>query len=104
MLQKKYLELNSINVNTYQINNYENLKKNSFLISNHAYGEIKQSFREEYTEKILNKYINYGFLIWGETKANPIYKFINNKTFIIEPEQPMTDGGGRNKHIYIKPN
>ena len=100
LLQEAYLKaLNSNhNMNFYQINNYKNLQPNSFLISNYAFSEISMKLQKEYTDKILNKYIGYGFLVWNFI---PIYEFIDNKIIFSELEYPDTSGGLKT-NFYVK--
>ena len=88
-LQHIYLKtLNSDKImNFYQIDNFKNLKKNSFLIANYSYSEIALKLQKEYTEKILNPYISYGFLVWNFI---PLYNFIDNKHIVLEIEYPDT--------------
>jgi hypothetical protein len=101
-LQKVYLEaLNSAqNMNFYQINNYKELKPNSFLIANYSYSEIAMNLQKEYTEKILNPYVSYGFLVWNFI---PIYDFIDNKIISSELEVPDTSGHKTNYYITFIP-
>ncbi len=101
-LQKIYLEaLNSTqNMNFYQINNYKDLKSNSFLIANYSYSEIAMNLQKEYTEKILNPYVSYGFLVWNFI---PIYDFIDNKIISSELEVPDTSGHKTNYYITFIP-
>merc|ERR1711991_743560 len=66
LLQEKYL--NTLNVkNTYfcQLDNFANLKSNSYLVSTYAFSEIPISIQEEYSKKILNPYTNFGFIAWN---------------------------------------
>ena len=88
-LQSIYLKtLNSDkNMNFYQIDNYKNLKKNSFLIANYSYSEISLDLQKEYTDKILNPYVSHGFLVWNFI---PLYNFIDNKHIVSEIEYPDT--------------
>jgi hypothetical protein len=101
-LQKVYLEaLNSTqNMNFYQINNYKNLKPNSFLISNYAFSEIAMNLQKEYTKKILNPYVSYGFLVWNFI---PIYDFIEDKIISSELEYPDTSGNVLNYYLTFIP-
>jgi hypothetical protein len=79
LLQKKYLEyLNINNINFENLNNIKNLQKNSFLISNYAYSEISNEYKEEYSEKVINPYTSYGFITWNFSDPNN-YKFVDNK-------------------------
>ena len=90
----------SKNMHFYNINNYNNLKKNSFLISNYAYSEISIELQQEYTEKILNPYISYGFLVWNYIE---IYDFIKDKIILKEYEEPDTSHNNTNYYITILP-
>jgi hypothetical protein len=98
LLQKKYLELHNITIETFNIKDNFNLNKNSFLISNYAYSEINDEYRNLYTEKVLNPYTSHGFLTWNFIK---IYNFIENKEIITEDEHPLTNP--LNYYIYYKP-
>ena len=99
-LQKKYLEnLNIINVNYVELDNIQNIYKNSFLISNYAFSEISLDLQKKYTNNVLNPYISYGFLTWNFIDT---YNFIDNKNMTIETEIPLT-GSKKNKYIYFKP-
>lgn len=102
LLQKNYLDAldMSKNMHFYNINNYNNLKKNSFLISNYAYSEISIELQQEYTEKILNPYISYGFLVWNYIE---IYDFIKDKIILKEYEEPDTSHNNTNYYITILP-
>lgn len=102
LLQKTYLDAldMSKNMNFYNINNYKNLKKNSFLISNYAYSEIAIELQQEYTEKILNPYISYGFLVWNYIK---LYDFIKSKIILKEYEEPDTSNNNTNYYVTILP-
>ena len=101
-LQKVYLEaLNADNdMNFYQIDNYKDLKPNSFLIANYSYSEIAMHLQKEYTKKILNPYVSYGFLVWNFI---PIYDFIDNKIISSELEVPDTSGNATNYYITFIP-
>ena len=87
-------------MNFYQINNYKNLKKNSFLIANYSYSEISMDLQKEYTQKILNQYIAYGFLVWNFI---PIYEFIDNKIILSNLEYPDTSGNKTNFYVTFIP-
>ena len=102
LLQKTYLDAldMSKNMNFYNINNYKNLKENSFLISNYAYSEISIELQQEYTEKILNPYISYGFLVWNYIK---LYDFIKSKIILKEYEEPDTSHNNTNYYVTILP-
>jgi hypothetical protein len=102
LLQKTYLDAldMSKNMHFYNINNYKNLKENSFLISNYAYSEIAIELQQEYTEKILNPYISYGFLVWNYIE---IYDFIKSKIILKEYEEPDTSHNNTNYYVTILP-
>jgi hypothetical protein len=98
LLQKKYLE--NINVNGVHfttMDDLENIKKNSFLISNYAYSEISLDLQKKYTEKLLNPYVSHGFLTWNFIEP---YHFIENKMIKTEKEYPST---GDNFYIWFTP-
>ena len=102
LLQKTYLDAldMSKNMHFYNINNYKNLKENSFLISNYAYSEISIELQQEYTEKILNPYVSYGFLVWNYIE---IYDFIKSKIILKEYEEPDTSHNNTNYYVTILP-
>ena len=94
-LQKKYLDyLNILNINYLELDNINNLKENSFLISNYAFSEISLELQKKYTDMVLNKYVSYGFLTWN---AINVYEFISNKKITVENEYPLTYTG--NKYV-----
>ena len=96
-LQEKYLNaLNVKKVHFCQLDNFNNLKNNSFLISNYAFSEISKELQIEYIEKIINPYTTFGFLTWNFI---PVYNFIENS--IIEKEYPIT---GNNYYVRYYPN
>jgi hypothetical protein len=98
-LQKKYLEqLNIMNVQFFELNNFYNLQSNSFLISNYCFSEISLELQKEYTNKVLNPYVSHGFLTWNFIQ---LYKFIDDKDITAEFEFPQT--GGNNLYVRIKP-
>lgn len=103
-LQKAYLQALNLNnittMNFYQLDNYKDLKHNSFLISNYAFSEISMELQKEYTEKILNPYVSYGFLIWNYI---PIYNFIENKIISSELEYPDTSNNNTNYYVTFIP-
>jgi hypothetical protein len=79
-LQELYLnKLQINNCKVFQIDNFAELNKESFLVSNYAFSEISPDLQKEYTEKILNQFVNHGFLCWNHI---PVYKFINKKIYI----------------------
>lgn len=96
ILQKRYVKIHGIDINTYHIDDDWKLNENSYLISNYAFSEIPKELQVQYSEKILNKYISAGFLVWNFI---PIYDFIQNKKFIIENERPADEND--NKFVYI---
>ena len=96
-LQEKYLNALDIkNINYYSIDNYENLSNDSFLISNYAFSEIPMHFQKEYTKKILNPYVKYGFMAWN---AIPLYEFIDGCNIQSETEYPIT---GNSNNLYVR--
>lgn len=87
-LQKIYLDaLNIKNVNFYQLDNFNNLKDNSFLISNYAFSEISNELQVQYIKKIINPYTKFGFLTWNFI---PFYDFVENSIIEKELEYPQT--------------
>tara|TARA_Y100001970_G_C14141097_1_gene807139 strand:- start:129 stop:1163 length:1035 start_codon:yes stop_codon:yes gene_type:complete len=87
-LQQLYL--NKLNINNFNINtidNFSELNKNSFLISNYAFSEIHIELQKEYREKIIEPYCKYGFLVWNMIEP---YEFIKNCSICYEKEYPMT--------------
>ena len=87
-LQSVYLKsLNIENCNFYQLDNYDKLNTNSFLVSTYAYSEIPMSIQKEYSEKIINIYTKYGFIAWNNI---PVYNFGNNINIEKEIEYPLT--------------
>jgi len=95
-LQKKYLQgLGYPDVNCCQIDNFKNLKADSFLISNYAFSEIPLKLQKEYTENIINPFISHGFLTWNYI---PVYKFIENVEIESINEYPRT---GNNYYVYF---
>jgi hypothetical protein len=96
-LQDKYLT--ALNVQNVQLNNYTNLNKNSFLISNYAFSEISKELQKEYIDKIINPYTAFGFLTWN---CIPIYNFAENSIIKTEIEYPQT-GGDINYYVRYYP-
>ena len=97
LLQKRYLEgSNLTNLRFLNISNFDKLNKNSFLISTYAFSEIPMNFQIEYTNKVLNPYVSYGFLAWNGIAP---YKFIDGKEIIWEPEIPNT---GNCNNLYVR--
>lgn len=73
LLAKKYLlNLGIKNTNHYQLNNFNNLNINSFLISSYAFSELSEDIRIDYQQKIINPYTIHGFIAWN---AVPVYNF-----------------------------
>jgi len=76
-LQEKYLSnLNVKNSYFYQVDKFENLKQNSFLISNYAFSEISLELQKEYSAKIIKPFTSNGILCWNH---NPVYQFTDKK-------------------------
>ena len=76
-LQEKYLSnLNVKNSYFYQLDKFENLKQNSFLISNYAFSEISLELQKQYSAKIIKPFTSTGILCWNH---NPVYQFIDKK-------------------------
>ena len=99
LLQQKYLnKLDVNNVNYYEINNFKDLKPNSFLVSNYAFSEIPFNLQQEYTNKVLNPYVSYGFMAWNYIE---VYKFIDSKLINKIKEFPLT--GSNNFYVRFKP-
>ena len=85
-LQDRYL--NALKMHNYQclqIENYQNLETDSFLISNFAYSEIPSELQKQYSKKIINPFTSHGFLTWNTSK---IYEFVRDKHISIEREKP----------------
>lgn len=95
-LQEKYLNLHNINIETISLFDNFNLNKNSFLISNYAFSEISMDLQKIYKEKVLNPYVNNGFMSWN---CCDIYDFIDNKIITFEREYPLT--GNKNYYVYF---
>lgn len=88
LLQKKYLDvLNVPNVNCCQLDNFDNIKNDSILISNYAFSEISKELQMKYIDKIINPYTKFGFLTWNFI---PVYNFVNNSVIEKEKEYPST--------------
>jgi len=87
-LQEKYLNaLNIENVNFCQLDKYNNLIKNRFLISTYAFSEIPTNIQKEYSKEIINPYTKFGFIAWNSI---PVYYFIENSIIEKEREYPLT--------------
>lgn len=95
-LQKKYLEIHNIPINTISLDD-ENIKlnKDSFLISNYAFSEISMSLQKLYKEKVIDPFISHGFLTWNIIN---IYKF-TDRDITYEKEYPET--GNNNLYVYF---
>jgi len=104
LLQEKYL--NALNIkktyfyqlDNFQLDNFHNLKNNSFLISTYAFSEIPMSIQKEYSEKIINQRTNYGFIAWNNI---PVYNFVENSIIEKEREYPLT--GPQNYYVRYYP-
>lgn len=100
LLQEKYLNTLDIkNINYCTLNNYENLNNNSFLISNYAFSEIPMNLQKEYTKKILNPYVQFGFMAWNFI---PVYQFIDGCHIQRETEYPKTGKNNLYVRFYLK--
>lgn len=98
-LQERYLKLLDVqNVQCFTIENFQNINENCFLISNYAFSEIPMNLQEEYTRKILNPYVKFGFLAWNTIE---VYNFIENSTVDVEEEYPKT--GIFNYYVRVSP-
>ena len=64
-LTNAYLSTHNISTNNYTLDNFDNLKKNSFMISNYAFSELPENIRKDYENKIIDNYILHGFLAWN---------------------------------------
>lgn len=99
-LQKKYLDIFDIKVNTYHLDDNFELSKDSFLISNYALSEISKDLQLKYKKNLLDPFISCGFLVWN---SDLYFKFIENneKNILIktETERPLT--GPLNFFVYI---
>lgn len=101
LLQEKYLsELNIKDTNFYQLDNFPDLKDNSFLISTYAFSEISMDIQKEYTEKIINKKCKFGFVAWNNI---PVYDFVENSIIDKEGEYPQTAPEGTNYYVRYYP-
>lgn len=96
-LQKSFLKNLELDVNCYQLENFNNLPKNSFLISNYAFSEIPLEIQSKYTELVLNPYVSIGHLCWNNI---PVYNFIENG--IIEKEEEYPKTGLSNYYVKFK--
>lgn len=100
LLQKKYLNaLNIRDVNCCQLDNFDNIKNDSILISNYAFSEISKELQMKYINKIINPYTKFGFLTWNFI---PVYNFVKNSVIQKEKEYPQT-GGGSNYYVRYYP-
>ena len=81
------------------MDNYCNLKNNSFLISTYAFSEIPMSIQNEYSKNIINQYTNFGFIAWNSIT---VYKFVENSIIEKEKEYPRT-GGKNNNYVRYYP-
>ena len=97
MLQKEYLSIHNININTINLFDDFTLNKNSFLISNYAYSEISMELQKIYTQKVLNPYVSSGFLVWNSFDG--VYNFMDNINIVSEKEYPVT--GNTNLYVYF---
>ena len=99
LLQKKYLNvLNVPDVNCCQLDNFDNIKNDSILISNYAFSEISKELQMKYIDKIINPYTKFGFLTWN---FHPVYNFVKNSVIEKEEEYPKT--GSKNYYVRYYP-
>lgn len=99
LLQEKYLKnLNIQNVYFNNTDNFNNLKNNSFLISNYAFSEISVEYQKIYTTNVLNPYTSHGFLTWNFID---VYNFVDDRDIFVESEYPLTHH--TNKYVRYKP-
>lgn len=102
LLQKKYLNLLNIpDVNCCQLDNFDNIKNDSILISNYAFSEITKEVQMKYIDKIINPYTKFGFLAWNCTG---VYNFVKNSVIEKEEEYPKTDPSNYYVRYYPIPN
>jgi hypothetical protein len=98
-LQRKYLDKHGISgVQFLHLDSVQNLKENSFLISNYAFSEISMELQNRYTNAVLNPYVSHGFLCWNFIE---VYKFIENKQIISMLEFPVNPFN--TMYVYVKP-
>lgn len=98
LLQEKYLSaLNIKNINFYQLDNFQDVEDNSFLISTYAFSEIPKDIQKEYSEKIINKKCKFGFIAWN---AIPVYDFVEDSIINKEAEYPKT--GPEDLNCYVR--
>lgn len=96
ILQKKYLKSLDINISTYTIDNFYNLKDNSYLISNYAFSEINHTLQKEYIDKIIEPYTKFGFITWNFSE---VYNVKKGSSLEKIKEFPQT-GNGTNYYVY----
>lgn len=96
-LQNRFLQNLQLDVKCYQLEDFKNLKGNSFLISNYAFSEIPLEIQAKYTDLVLNPYVSIGHLCWNNI---PVYNFIENG--IIEKEEEYPKTGTNNYYIKFK--
>ena len=99
-LQEKYLNCLKVNnITCCQIDNFSDLHKNSFLISNYAFSEISKNLQVEYINKVIESHVTHGFLTWNFI---PFYLFIKNSIIEKEDEYPLTGNGNYYVKFYPK--
>ena len=102
LLQKKYLSLLNVpDVNCCQLDNFDNIKNDSILISNYAFSEISKELQMKYIDKIINPYTKFGFLAWNFI---PVYNFVKNSVIEKEEEYPKTGENNYYVRYYPIPN
>jgi len=99
LLQEKYLDALEINVECFQLDKYNNINSNSFLISTYCFSEIPIAIQNQYIEKIINPYTDYGFIAWNNI---PVYNFKQNSIITKNEEIPNT--GKFNYFVRFYPN
>jgi len=100
-LQDKYLNAVDIdNVNCCQLENYNDMEPNSFLVSTYAFSEIPGEIQSKYIENIINPFATHGFIAWNNI---PVYRFVKNSIIEYEVEYPLTSNSGYNKYVRFYP-
>tara|TARA_Y100000389_G_C17461176_1_gene521828 strand:+ start:275 stop:1942 length:1668 start_codon:yes stop_codon:yes gene_type:complete len=73
------------------------LEKNSFMVSEFAFSEISIGIQKAYADRVLNKYVTDGMIIWN---AIDVYDFMQDIDISKQPEVPNT-GGGYNCRVFF---
>jgi hypothetical protein len=90
-LQKRYLDIHGVELSS-------KINGGSFLISNYAFSELSENIRSYYSESVINKYTDYGFLAWNFID---VYPFKDNADITVCNERPLT--ARSNRFVYFKP-